>query len=128
MNYASKEEIKRRFGEELEQVRPSPSALASALASADAEIDGHLRGNYSLPLKNKHELLTRIACDLARDYIYKDGGSAAIKTKADDARSKLNKISNGAIRLDETTPGQKVAGEPMVKAPDKVFGAGMWRP
>ena len=122
MPYAASDDLTARFGDELAESQPSAGAIAQALAAADAEIDGYLRGRYRLPLGESHELLTQIACDLARYNIYKDGASEAIRRRADEARGKLKDLSRGVIRLDEAAGGRRVAGMPVMSSPPKVFG------
>ncbi len=127
MAYATAEDVKSRFGEELEQNQPSPKALDRALDDASAEIEGYLRGRYPLPLKKKHKLLTQIACDIARDNLYKDGSSEAIRARAAEARAKLKALARGVARLDEPTFGRRVAGMSQVEAPPRRFTAGSGR-
>ncbi len=140
--YATQQDLIDRFGlEELVRLT-NPAARAAttvnaqrldqALADAKAEIDARLAGRYALPLPSKPEILTRLACDLARYFLF-DGSNQRPTEQAqkryDDAIAYLNKLATGAINLslaqDQTPPpvagaAPSFTGEPRVFTRDSL--------
>ncbi len=118
MPYALQQDLADRFGEqELAQVadligsgEPDATAIDRALADADAEIDAALIGRYSLPISNVPLLLTRIACDLARESLYADHPTEEVTARAKRSRDLLAGLASGRMRLDvEAAPQQDSA-------------------
>lgn len=107
MAYALQSDLVSRFGElELIQLTDragtntiDSSVVAIALADADHEIDGYLLAQYDLPLSSVPPLLTRLACDLARFFLWKDAASDLVKFNAEQARDALAKLAKGSIKL-----------------------------
>lgn len=107
MAYAALADLIGRFGEtELGQVADTDGTgeidralVDRALADADAEIDAALIGRYTLPIAPVPELLTRIACDLARESLYADQPTKVVEDRAKRARELLAQIAKGVMRL-----------------------------
>jgi len=107
MTYATQQDLIDRFTEEeLVQLTDNtasgeidPAPVATALADADAEIEAALVGRYALPMAPVPELLTRIACDLARESLYADQPTDVVKDRAKRGRELLLQIARGAMRL-----------------------------
>ncbi len=119
MTYATPQSLIDRFGQsELDQVADigagvaDAARVAQALGDADAEIDAALLGRYALPLATVPDLLERIACDLAREFLYKDQPPEAVSEAAKRARALLAQIAAGKMRLDAAPAdaGQAVTG------------------
>lgn len=108
MTYATLPDLIARFTEaELAQVADTdgsgeidPALIVRALADADAEIDAALVGRYALPMAPVPALLTRIACDLARESLYADAPTDLVKERAERSRSLLVQIAKGIMRID----------------------------
>lgn len=108
MAYATLADLIDRFTEaELAQVADTDGTgeidqalVARALGDADAEIDAALVGRYTLPIAPVPELLTRIACDLARESLYADQPTKVVEERAKRARELLTQIARGVMRLD----------------------------
>lgn len=108
MTYATQQDLIDRFGEdELRQVADvdgsgdiDPVIVARALADADAEVDAALFGRYQLPLASVPQLLTRLACDLARESLFTDAPTEVVTERAKVARGLLAKIASGAMSFD----------------------------
>lgn len=108
MAYATQADLVERFGEaELAQVadmigagEADATVIARALADADAEIDAALIGRYALPLATVPVLLTRVACDLARESLYADHPTEEVTNRAKRVRELLKGIAQGMMRLD----------------------------
>ena len=135
MGYATRQNMIDRFGEEeLVQLtdRKDPPArviddgvLTKALEDASAFIDGYLQGRYTLPLTNVPTTLERIACDIARYYLYEDAVTDAVKQRYQDATRFLADVSAGRIDLglDSANNAVTVSNTPEYSAPDRVFTA-----
>lgn len=123
MPYATQADMAERFGEaELAQVadligngEPDATVIARALADADAEIDAALIGRYALPLATVPVLLTRIACDLARESLYADRPTEEITNRAKRVRELLKGIAQGLMRLDPASAPQEQSGLGLVE-------------
>ena len=135
--YATAQDLIDRFGlEELVRLTNPTDRTATAidsarldqaLADAKAVIEASLAGRYELPLASKPEILTRIACDLARYFLF-DGANQRPTEQAtkryDDAIAYLTKVSTGAINLslaqDQTAPPVS-AGAPSFTGEPRTF-------
>lgn len=83
--------------------------IEAAIADAGNEIDGYLAGVASLPLASVPPLLARLACDLARFGLWRDGASERVRQGAQDARAALADIARGRIRLPDADGAQPTA-------------------
>jgi phage gp36-like protein len=133
MTYAIQSDLSDRFGAtELAQLTDringtviDTTVLGRALSDADAEIDSYLATRYALPLVSTPVVLVRLAADIARYCLMRDGATTAVRQRYEDAVSLLKRISSGDVQLAGSTPltaattgrGNAVA----VKAPDQVF-------
>jgi phage gp36-like protein len=127
MPYASKQEMIDRFGQdELIQLtdRSNPptgaivdSVLDAALADADAEINGYLQARYTLPLASVPLLVSRLARDIARYFLYDDQVPETIGDRYRAAVKTLDQISKGVIQLGLDQAGQST---PATASPETV--------
>lgn len=109
MAYCTRQDLERRYGErELIQLTDRDGSagavvdavLEEAIADAAAEIDGYLTdGGYALPLDPVPYLLTRRACSLTRFHLYDDLRPDTVREDAERARSWLERVATGAVRL-----------------------------
>ena len=89
MPYATLQDMIDRFGErELGQIAQGVALevidadrVERALADASAEIDGYVGTRYPLPLAPVPALLTRAACDVARNRLYADAAPPAVRRR-----------------------------------------------
>lgn len=127
--YASTDDLISRFGEdEMSALCPAEDGidltkLAQHLSDADAQIDGHLAGRYGLPLAKDVPMLTKIACDLARYYMYDEAPTDVVTDRHKTAMSTLKGIASGAIRLPDTQGSEPAQGEAVVMSeiPARMF-------
>jgi phage gp36-like protein len=92
VGYAVKQDLIDRFGQlESQQLtdKATPPAgaindvvLGRALADADGAIDSALRRRYTLPLASVPKILVRVACDLARYFLYEDTAAELMRRSA----------------------------------------------
>ncbi|MDR1936854.1 MAG: DUF1320 domain-containing protein [Candidatus Accumulibacter sp.] len=112
--YATLADLYARFGEdEINQVAdtdrtgtPDPVLVARALEDASMEIDAALTGRYALPLIPVPTLITRVACELARESLYSDTSPKNVEERAKWARQTLRNIASGTLRLESLKPAQ----------------------
>lgn len=116
--YASIDNLKALCGdEELIQLtdRADPpsgeideATVTTALAAASSVIDGFLAARYQLPLASTPQLLTDLACEIARYRLYKTAATEQVTARHKEAMLTLEKISGGKIGL----PVGGLPGEP----------------
>jgi len=107
MSYCTQTDLIERFGEsEIRQLSDrhnvgdiDADVVARAIADADGEIDGYLGGRFTLPLANVPTVLVRVACDIARYYLYDDAVSEQVVRRYNDARDFLRSAGRGDISL-----------------------------
>lgn len=131
MTYATQQNMVDRFGEtELKQLTDRVDAsdidatvLGKALADADAKINGYVSTRYSLPLSPVPADLERIACDIARYFLYEDRVTDQVKQRYDDAIAWLKDVARGTVSIGVDSGGTAPAGVESVQFPEsqKVF-------
>lgn len=107
MTYATFDDLTDRFGEtELAQVADMhgtgeawQTTVDRALSDADAEINAAVIGRYALPIDPPQDILTRIACDLARESLYTDEPPKNVTDRAQVSRKLLEQIATGKLLL-----------------------------
>ena len=72
--------------------------IAKALSDADAKINSYLTA-YPLPLAVVPAIFERLACDLARYYLYKNQMIAQVAAAYTDAVKYLEQVGMGKISL-----------------------------
>ncbi len=134
MTYATQQNLIDRFGTtELAQLTDrtngttiDAAVVAKALGDADAEINGYLATRYTLPLSPVPTIIERLACDMARYYLYEDRVTEQVKARYDTALKFLTNVSKGVITLgvDAASAAPAESGGAQVKAGDRVFTVG----
>jgi phage gp36-like protein len=112
VSYCTKQNLIDRFGEqELIQLTDranlgviNDTVLNQAISDADAEINGYLTA-YPLPLANVPANLVRIACDVARYYLYADVATDRVTRQYDRGITYLVQITKGLISLGPDAAG-----------------------
>lgn len=130
MPYATQADMVTRFGEaeliDLTDRDGSTGAIDSALVETALEdaastIDGYVGRRYDLPLDPVPKVLTRLACDLARYFLYENRATEEAEKRHDDAIKLLRDISSGTVHLGASTPEQSVTGTPKIHQGKKRF-------
>lgn len=134
MTYAIQQDLVDRFGDqELLQLTDRTNSgsidaavVAKALADADAEIDSYLCVRYALPLASVPEIIARLACDMARYYLYDERATEQVSKRYDNAVKLLKSIASGAasIGVDSANAQPATEGGAQVDANDRVFTTG----
>lgn len=91
------------------------SVVAQAIADADGEIDGYLSGKFAAPITPIPKPLVRIACDIARYYLYDDGATDQVTKRYNDAIAFLKGVAKGDITIGVTAAGEKPASQNTVR-------------
>ncbi|KEQ19172.1 gp436 family protein [Endozoicomonas numazuensis] len=124
--YATREAMILRFGEDevisLTDRDGSAGVVVDAvldpvLDDAAATIDGYLAGRYLLPLLQVPATLERIACDLARYYLYDnrldDSHPAALRHK--EGIRYLEQLGSGKLKLGINDQEERRDGEDLAE-------------
>ena len=132
MTYATEQDLIDRFGsDELAELtdRADPptgvadsTVVASALEDADELIDSYIAKRYDLPLASSPPRLVKLACDIARFFLYKDDPTEAVESVYKASVAFLRDVSAGRAVLDIAGAEPAPAGDTVqVSGPDRVF-------
>ena len=130
MTYATQANLITRFGEqEITELTDrtntgiDAAVVSKALADADAEINGYVSAKHELPLNPVPAVLERLACEIARYYLYEDRVTEQVRRRYEDARKWLQGVANGTVSLGVDASGDAPAssGGPQSSAPERVF-------
>lgn len=134
MPYCTRQQMIDRFGEpELIQLTDNgpiaqgvidDTVLNGAIDDASAEVDGYLAGRYDLPLSVVPTVLTRIACDITRYYLYDDAVPDRVEKRYDDAVKFLRSVGKGEISLGVDSGGAEAQPADMaeMQTGGRIFG------
>jgi phage gp36-like protein len=130
MAYAIQADLAERFGAaELVMLtdRSEPptgaadaAVVTRALADADAEINAYLSARYPVPLATVPTVIVRIACDIARYFLYEDRVTDLVRQRYEDAVSLLKGIAAGKVSIGPDPEG----GQPPVSGGASFAGQG----
>ncbi|WP_137971869.1 gp436 family protein [Pseudomonas sp. F(2018)] len=91
--------------------------IERSLLDADSTINGYLASRYQTPVVQAADVLERIACQLARYFLYDDAVTDQVKKNHDDSIAFLRDVSRGNVQLgpgDSGATAQSSAGAEMV--------------
>ncbi|MFM9902141.1 MAG: gp436 family protein [Polaromonas sp.] len=96
---------------EIARAQTGMSVVLRALMDADDTINGYLSARYTLPLAPVPAVLQRVACELARFYLYDDQVTDLIKDRHAANVKWLGEVSRGTVSLgaDAATGEQPVS-------------------
>lgn len=96
-----------------------------ALQDADETINSYLSSRYVLPLSTVPAVLVRVACELARFYLYDDQVTDLIKDRHASNVKWLGEVAKGTVSLGvESLSGQQPASS---AAAELVSSAAVWK-
>ncbi|GHU38479.1 hypothetical protein AGMMS50256_37830 [Betaproteobacteria bacterium] len=121
--YATLPDLVERFGQaEVDQIADITgdavrdlATVNQAVADADSEINAALAARYTVPVVPTPTLLTRIACDLIRWFLYTTTMPDVVKDRAANARKLLAALSSGEIILPGAIDAPSEAGGGLVE-------------
>lgn len=85
--------------EAAERAQTALVVLQRALQDADDTINGYISARYTLPLAPVPAVLQRVACELARFYLYDDQVTDPIKDRHAANVKWLGEVSKGTVSL-----------------------------
>lgn len=130
MAYCTQDDLVTRFGEEelaqltdhnWEDGRLDEAVIARAIDDATGEIDARLVKRYPLPLETIPRLLTRVACDIARFYLYQDRVTETVEKRYSAAIKLLDGIARGDVSLGLESTQQPQDGPAEITSDDRLF-------
>jgi len=131
MTYAVQQDLIDRFGQtELLDLTDrnntgsiDATVVSRALTDADGEINGYLTGRYTLPLSTVPGVIKRLACDMARYYLFDIKATDQVLQRYKDAIKFLQSIAAGTASLgvDAGSLAAVATGGVEIKANDRVF-------
>ena len=99
------------------------SVIGQAITDAGSAIDGYLSGRYGMPLTTPPAVLKRVACDLARHYLYDDNEPETVSDRYKESVAWLRDVAAGKVALGPEAVGSKPAGGCVeIVTSGKVFG------
>lgn len=121
--YCTEEDMIHRFGEdELIQLTDknnvgglNTDVLTRAISDANAEIEGYLSSRYSAPVTPVPTTLVRVACDIARYYLYDDMTTEHVSKRYNDSVAFLKGVARGDISIGISVEGEKPASKNTVQ-------------
>lgn len=104
------------------------AAAAEALAlvnraitdAADA-IDGYLSGRYTVPLATPPQAIGRIACDMARYYLFDDQATETVQKRYDSAVQFCRDVAAGKVSLGAVVDAPPAGGTVEITSDGSVF-------
>lgn len=97
---------------ETERVAQCLVVIERALADADDTINGYLSGRYAMPLSTVPSVLSRVACEMARFYLYDDQVTDLVKDRHASNLKWLAEVAKGTVSLgvDAASGAQPLSG------------------
>lgn len=98
--------------------------INAALADADSTIDGYLAARYAVPLASPPLIVKRLACDLARYYLYDDQATETVQKRYDAADRFFRDVGKGLLSIgpDQGAAAAPTGGTVEVVSGGTVFG------
>ncbi len=117
--YATEEDLIKRFGAEIENLKAMlpENAIFDAIQDATEEINGHIGGRYNLPLPDVPSNLKRMACDIARYRLYFQQPTEEVRKRYEDAIAFLKRVadSKAHLQIQDSSTSEVVDDEPANK-------------
>lgn len=84
---------------DVEAVTKVMVSIEQAIEDAQSAIDGYLSGRYGTPMATPPAVVKRLACDIARYYLYDDHATETVQKRYDAAISFFRDVSAGKVNL-----------------------------
>lgn len=75
------------------------ASIEQAIEDAQSAIDGYLSGRYGTPMATPPAVVKRLACDIARYYLYDDHATETVQKRYDAAIAFFRDVSSGKVTL-----------------------------
>lgn len=110
---------------DVEAVGKALANLGQAIEDAQSAIDGYLLGRYGTPMATPPAVVKRLACDIARYYLYDDHATETVQKRYDAAIAFFRDVSAGKVSLGPEAQDAKPSGGIVeIVTSTKVFGRG----
>lgn len=131
--YCAKADLVERYGavelaqltDETAATSPDDGEVTKACDEASSLIDSYLAKRYVLPLATTPTIVRKLACDVARKFLWKDraGPDSVVSLNYDAALAQLRDIARGVAGLPDATGVAPTAsgGSLYVGTSDQVF-------
>lgn len=97
--------------------------LERVIEDAQSAIDGYLSGRYGTPMPTPPAVVKRLACDIARYYLYDDHATETVQKRYDAAIAFFRDVSAGKVTLGpEAKTATPTGGIVEIVTSGKVFG------
>lgn len=73
--------------------------IDQAIEDAQSAIDGYLSGRYGTPMATPPAVVKRLACDIARYYLYDDHATETLQKRYDAAIAFFRDVAGGKVTL-----------------------------
>lgn len=97
--------------------------INQAIDDAQSVIDGYLSGRYGTPMATPPAAVKRLACDIARYFLFDDHASETVQKRYDASISYLRDVSAGKVSLGAVVEDSRPTGGSVeIVTGGKVFG------
>lgn len=95
---------------DVEAVGRSMSNIEQAIDDAQSAIDGYLSGRYGTPMATPPAIVKRLACDMARYFLYDDHATETVQKRYDAAIAFFRDVAAGKVTLGPEAQSTPTAG------------------
>jgi phage gp36-like protein len=107
---------------DVEAVGKALDNIEQAIEDAQSAIDGYLSGRYGTPMATPPAIVKRLACDMARYYLYDDHATETVQKRYDAAIAFFRDVAAGKVTLGpEAQASQPSGGTVQMVTGDRVF-------
>lgn len=97
--------------------------INQAIEDAQSAIDGYLSSRYDTPMATPPAVVKRLACDIARYYLYDDHAPETVQKRYDAAIAFFRDVSAGKVSLGPVAQSSAPSGGNVeIVTSGKVFG------
>lgn len=99
--------------------------IEQSIVDAQSAVDGYLSGRYGTPMATPPAVVKRLACDIARYYLYDDHATETVQKRYDAAIAFFRDVSAGKVTLGpEAQSAAPVGGSVEMVTSGRVFSRG----
>lgn len=107
---------------DVEAIGKAVANINQAVEDAQSAVDGYLSGRYGTPMPTAPAVVKRLACDIARYYLYDDRATETIQKRYDAAIAFFRDVAAGKVTLGpEAETAAPVGGTVEMVAAERIF-------
>lgn len=84
---------------DVEAIGKAVANINQAVEDAQSAVDGYLSGRYGTPMPTPPAVVKRLACDIARYYLYDDRATETVQKRYDAAIAFFRDVAAGKVTL-----------------------------